>query len=195
MLKKFTEFKITINEKYGMGVDPDSFYAQFNLEKDGIEPGIDTKGFQSLLDGKRRVAWVDRSGVCGGTYNGTHEEYVDEMGELGLGVIKLYDITDDIAKAKIKHLGGGGKDKWATNLVDNEYIAYLPEYEDQAKLAYEEFRRRGGWWNQTEPEPDIYLARLMGYGEEYIVPYIRKYHPNFDVESYIEENPRNKVIK
>jgi hypothetical protein len=193
MLKKFNEFKI--NEKMGMSVEPDPFYVQFNLEKDGIEPGRDANGHQTLLDGQRRVAWVDRSGVCGGTYNGTHDDYVDEMGKLGLGVIKLCDITDDVGKAKISSLSKNSSEKWSTDLVDNEYLAYLPEYEDQAKLAHKELRRRGGWWLQTEPEPDIYLARLMGYGEEYIVPYIRKYHPNFDVESYIEENPRNKVIK
>lgn len=188
MIKNFLEFTEDLLVRESMVVEPQIYYAMFNLENDGIKPGLDANGYQTLLDGQRRVAWVDGSS--------DQDKYVNKIKGLGLDVIKLYDINDDIAKAKIEELSGNGWGKeGATNLVDNEYIAYLPEYEDQAKLAYEELRRRGGWWNVTEPEADIYLARLMGYGEEYIVPYIRKYHPNFDVESYIEENPRNKTIK
>ena len=148
-----------------------------------MEPGRKANGYQTLMDGERRLAWVDQGKA--------------ELAESdGLGVMKLYTQGEPIYWKKVAELSDGGWGvKGASNFIDSEAIVYLPEYEDQAKLAYEELRRRGGWWTVTDPESDIYLARLMGYGEEYIVPYIRKYHQDFDVESYIEENPRNKVIR
>lgn len=189
MIEKFEQFCFKLNEN--MTVMPDNYYAQFNLPVDGIKPASrEAQGIDSLLSRKRRIAWVDAG------FGETQEDFTKRMESKGLKVIKLYDINDDIAKNKIKELSSGGwGESGATRQVDSEYIVYLPEYEDQAKLVYEELRRRGGWWTVTEPEADIYLARLMGYGEQYIVPYIRKYHPDFDVDNYIKQNPRNKVLK
>lgn len=189
MIKRFEQFISKINES--VVVKPDSYYAQFNLPIDGIKPASkEAHGIDSLLSKKRRIAWVDKR------FDETNEEFNQRMNKLGLETIKLYDIDDDVAKDKIKELSEGG---WgvsgATRQVDGEYLVYLPKYKEQAELAHKELLRRGGWWYQTEPEADIYLARLMGYGEEYIVPYIRKYFPDFDVDGYIQKNPRNKTIK
>lgn len=189
MIKKFNQFCFKLNEN--MSVMSDNYYSQFNLPIDGVKPASnEVRGIDSLLSKKRRVAWVDSN------IGESKDEFEKRMESKGLKAIKLYDIKDSIAVAKIKELSESGWGELAsTRQVDSEYIVYLPEYEEQAKLAQEELRRRGGWWTITEPESDIYLARLMGYGEEYIVPYIRKYHPNFDVDDYIQQNPRNKVIK
>jgi hypothetical protein len=188
MIKKFNQFCFKLNESMIM---PDNYYSQFNLPVDGVKPASkEVREIDSLLNKKRRVAWVDAN------FGESKDEFEKRMESKGLKSIKLYNINDDIAVTKIKELSEGGwSEMAATRQVDSEYIVYLPKYEEQAKLAHKELIRRGGWWTVTEPESDIYLARLMGYGEEYIVPYIRKYHPNFDVDDYIKQNPRNKVIK
>jgi|TARA_R110002167_G_scaffold211324_3_gene415850 hypothetical protein len=187
MIKRFNDF-VSINEN--MVVKPDSYYTQFNLPVDGIKPAsVEANDIEYLLNKKRRVAWVDKK------FDETHDEFVKRMDSKGLIPIKLYDIKSDIAKDKIKELSNGGWSEFGSNRqVDNEYLVYLPNYKEQAELAHKELLRRGGWWYQTEPVADIYLARLMGYGEQYIIPYIRKYFPDFDVYEYIEKNPRNKLI-
>lgn len=171
-----------------LDIKPAEGYEKFNLKHDGIHPKEATTVHDSIVGiqkGDRRVAWVDL----------TKEEAENLR---GVGILKMYDDLDSkVAKAKIKKLSQGGWGlKGATLFVDREYLIYMPNYKDQALEAKKEFMRRGGWWteNGNTAEQGIYLARLMGYGEEYIVPHIKKYYPSFDVEKYIEKNPRNKTL-
>lgn len=186
-LKPFVIFK-----ESSMMVHPEIDYSKYNLEIDGIDPmsvGSDKEGIKSIIDTKRRVAWVSDSDI--------------EKAPKGFGIIKMYDLNNPnsdsgkVGMEKTKFLTNGNDRTWInymTKFVDNEYLLYNKKYKKQAILAHKEFIKRGGFWNQTNPESDIYLARLMGYGEEYIVPYIRKYFPNFDVENYIKENPRKEAL-
>jgi hypothetical protein len=175
--------------KESMRIVSDPNYSKYNLEIDGVDPmslSPEVINKKSVLSDRRRVAWVD--------------VYDDFTPPSGYSMIKMFDLDNPNSESgkvgirKIKDLGRVNSMSWALKFINGEYILYNDKYKGQAEKAHREFIKRGGWWNQTDPKSDIYLARLMGYGEEYIVPYIRKYFPTFDVESYIKENPRKETL-
>lgn len=187
-IKSFNDFKI-LNESMG-SIVPEMEYAKYNLEVDGIPPmsvTSDSDSIKSVYNRNRRVAWVNLEKMF---------KVADEF-----DVIKMYDLNDPgsvsgkVGHEKIKELSGYGNwGNYAYPYVNKEYLLYNGKYEKQAIAAHKEFLKRGGWWYETNPVDDIYLARLMGYGEEYIVPFIRKYFPDFDVDTYIKENPRKEAL-
>ena len=97
MIKKFNQFCFKLNEN--MSVMSDNYYSQFNLPIDGVKPASnEVRGIDSLLSKKRRVAWVDSN------IGESKDEFEKRMESKGLKAIKLYDIKDSIAVAKIKEL-------------------------------------------------------------------------------------------
>lgn len=174
-----------------MVVQPDNDYSKYNLEyADGIDPMSvtdDQKGIDSILDNKRRVAWISSN--------------IDQS-ELpnGYSIIKMYDFDNvesesaRVGMSKCDVCDSEFSKNFMYSIAQKEHLIFNNKYKKQAMLVHKELLRRGGFWYQTNPESDIYLARLMGYGEEYIVPYIRKYFPDFDVDGYILKNPRELTL-
>jgi hypothetical protein len=169
----------------------DNFINESAEADTGIDPmsvTSDEKSFYSLNQKLRRVAWVNLDA-----------DDIVKARSMNLGLIKMYDTNipkeSKIAKTKIDDLSKHGWSKiGAENIVDMEYLIYIKKFKKQAEAAHNEFLKRQGWWKQENAVDDIYLARLMGYGEQYIIPFIRKNYPNFDVDTYIEKIQEKKQL-
>ncbi len=163
---------------------------EFDIGIDPMTQCDDNIGLNSVVNGDRRVAWVFEKNLS--------RYMINKATKGGFKFLPIYPtLTSKDAKVRIKGLTEGGWSK-ITNLeklVGGEMMLYNPKFPKQAKAARKELRRRDGYWHQTKPKSDIHMARLMGYGEKYIIPFVKKEFPSFNIDEYIEKNPRNLFLE
>lgn len=172
----------------------------------GIDPTTlidDERVIRSVIDKKRRVGWGNQRYLNIRWSDGVNTidlrnsakkpDIIQEAEDKGFKFLPLFDdgVESGVGKEKYKKLSELPKE-----VVEDDVLVYNPDYHGQALAAKRELLRRGGFWYESGgPVHGIYLARLMGYGEEYIRPFIRRQFPWFDVDDYMRKHSRERLLE
>lgn len=142
----------------------------FDTEFDPMSLGYSWQDINSIINKQRRIAWVIAADLS---------EYMIRKANRCdyLNWLQIYDKESKTFNNRVRRYG--------INFVKSEHMIFISGYEKQAQAAKEELLRRDGYWTLTFPEADINMARLMGYGESYIIKYIEKHYPEFNINNYI----------
>lgn len=172
----------------------------------GVDPMTltdDERSIRSVINKKRRVGWtnqkypivrdLDDINAIDLRYPNQKPDIIQEAEDRGFKFLPLFDngVESGVGREKHKKLLTIPK-----KVVENDALIYNPDYYGQALAAKRELLRRGGFWNESGgPVHAIYLARLMGYGEEYIRAFIERNFLWFNVHDYMSKHSRERLLE
>lgn len=158
-----------------------------------FDKGVDRKDMTSekqkiwsVLDGRRRVAWV---------FLTLADEEVVEMAKnsSAVGIMKMYPgLKGKVALKRIKSLGDIENAKMH---VAGEVLVYRKGYENQARAVKKMLLSKGGSWKYEDAEEDIAFLRLLGYSKGCIQNHIEATYPHFDGDEYRRKNDRREFLR